>query len=75
MCLSVRACRQSQAQDETDQRALLQMTRQRVAWTHLEDSLLMLCRVASHFLNRKVLIHTLTLALANGNYELSLHII
>ncbi|ROJ26351.1 General transcription factor 3C polypeptide 1 [Anabarilius grahami] len=50
----VRACRQSQAQDETDQRALLQMTRQRVAWTHLEDSLLMLCRVASHFLNRKL---------------------
>lgn len=54
MCVSVRACRQSQAQDETDQRALLQMTRQRVAWTHMEDSLLMLCRVASHFLNRKV---------------------
>ncbi|KAK9981877.1 hypothetical protein ABG768_001400 [Culter alburnus] len=50
----VRASRQSQAQDETDQRALLQMTRQRVAWTHLEDSLLMLCRVASHFLNRKL---------------------
>ncbi|KAG1960129.1 general transcription factor 3C polypeptide 1 [Pimephales promelas] len=50
----VRASRQSQAQDETDQRALLQMTRQRVAWTHMEDSLLMLCRVASHFLNRKL---------------------
>ncbi|XP_043108861.1 general transcription factor 3C polypeptide 1 [Puntigrus tetrazona] len=51
-----RACpsRQSQAQDETDRRALLQMTRQRVTWTHLEDSLLMLCRVASHFLNRKL---------------------
>ncbi|XP_077094311.1 general transcription factor 3C polypeptide 1 isoform X3 [Siphateles boraxobius] len=50
----VRVRRQSQAQDETDQRALLQMTRQRVAWTHMEDSLLMLCRVASHFLNRKL---------------------
>ncbi|XP_067296540.1 general transcription factor 3C polypeptide 1 isoform X3 [Pseudorasbora parva] len=50
----VRASRQSQAQDETDQRALLKMTRQRVAWTHMEDSLLMLCRVASHFLNRKL---------------------
>nr|XP_021333887.1 general transcription factor 3C polypeptide 1-like [Danio rerio] len=30
------------------------MTRQRVAWTHTEDSLLMLCRVASNFLNRKL---------------------
>ncbi|KTG36858.1 hypothetical protein cypCar_00009457 [Cyprinus carpio] len=50
----VRPSRQSQAQDETDRRALLQMTRQRVTWTHMEDSLLMLCRVASHFLNRKL---------------------
>lgn len=50
----VRLSRQSQAQDETDRRALLQMTRQRVTWTHMEDSLLMLCRVASHFLNRKL---------------------
>lgn len=50
----VRVQRQRQAQDETDQRALLHMTRQRVAWTHTEDSLLMLCRVASNFLNRKL---------------------
>ncbi|XP_026121047.1 general transcription factor 3C polypeptide 1 [Carassius auratus] len=50
----VRASRRSQAQDETDRHALLQMTRQRVTWTHMEDSLLMLCRVASHFLNRKL---------------------
>ncbi|KAK2909570.1 hypothetical protein Q8A67_005407 [Cirrhinus molitorella] len=50
----VRPSRQSQAQDETDRHALLQMTRQRVTWTHMEDSLLMLCRVASHFLNRKL---------------------
>ncbi|KAL7845111.1 hypothetical protein AOLI_G00233030 [Acnodon oligacanthus] len=41
-------------QDETDRKALLRMTRQRVTWTHLEDSILMLCRVASHFLNRKI---------------------
>uniref|UniRef100_A0AAR2KJI1 B-block binding subunit of TFIIIC domain-containing protein n=1 Tax=Pygocentrus nattereri TaxID=42514 RepID=A0AAR2KJI1_PYGNA len=40
--------------DETDRKALLRMTRQRVTWTHLEDSILMLCRVASHFLNRKI---------------------
>ncbi|XP_051560417.1 general transcription factor 3C polypeptide 1-like isoform X3 [Myxocyprinus asiaticus] len=46
--------RPSQMQDETDRKALLQMTKQRVTWTHLEDSLLMLCRVTSHFLNRKL---------------------
>ncbi|XP_060715992.1 general transcription factor 3C polypeptide 1-like [Tachysurus vachellii] len=40
--------------DETDRKALMKMTRQRVMWTHLEDSILMLCRVASHFLNRKI---------------------
>ncbi|MCJ8750442.1 hypothetical protein PDJAM_G00265930, partial [Pangasius djambal] len=45
--------RQSMCHDETDRRALMRMTRQRVMWTHLEDSILMLCRVASHFLNRK----------------------
>uniref|UniRef100_A0A8C2F3I2 General transcription factor IIIC subunit 1 n=1 Tax=Cyprinus carpio TaxID=7962 RepID=A0A8C2F3I2_CYPCA len=39
---ALRPSRQSQAQDETDRRALLQMTRQRVTWTHMEDSLLML---------------------------------
>ncbi|KAI1896177.1 hypothetical protein AGOR_G00092120 [Albula goreensis] len=39
--------------DEADQIALKRMTRQRVSWTLQEDSLLMLCRVASHFLNRK----------------------
>ncbi|KAG9262891.1 general transcription factor 3C polypeptide 1 [Astyanax mexicanus] len=41
-------------QDETDRNALMRMTRQRVTWSHLEDSILMLCRVASHFLNRKI---------------------
>ncbi|XP_051982502.1 general transcription factor 3C polypeptide 1-like isoform X3 [Xyrauchen texanus] len=46
--------RQCQMQDETDRKALLLMTKQRVTWTHLEDSLLMLCRVTSHFLNRKL---------------------
>ncbi|XP_051993132.1 general transcription factor 3C polypeptide 1 isoform X3 [Xyrauchen texanus] len=46
--------RPSQMQDETDRKALLQMTKQRVTWTHLEDSLLMLCKVTSHFLNRKL---------------------
>ncbi|XP_075755286.1 general transcription factor 3C polypeptide 1 isoform X1 [Pelodiscus sinensis] len=40
--------------DETDQSALLRMTRLRVTWTVQEDSLLMLCRIASNVLNTKV---------------------
>ncbi|XP_071427563.1 general transcription factor 3C polypeptide 1 isoform X1 [Pithys albifrons albifrons] len=40
--------------DEADQSALLRMTRLRVTWTAQEDSLLMLCRIASHVLNAKV---------------------
>ncbi|XP_030636150.1 general transcription factor 3C polypeptide 1 [Chanos chanos] len=40
--------------DEVDRRALLKMTKQRVHWTQQEDSLLMLCRVASHILNHKI---------------------
>ncbi|XP_053333038.1 general transcription factor 3C polypeptide 1-like isoform X1 [Clarias gariepinus] len=46
--------RQRVCHDETDRKAMMRMTRQRVLWTHLEDSILMLCRVASHFLNRKI---------------------
>ncbi|NXK90061.1 TF3C1 factor, partial [Formicarius rufipectus] len=40
--------------DEADQSALLRMTRLRVTWSVREDSLLMLCRIASHVLNAKV---------------------
>ncbi|XP_071617469.1 general transcription factor 3C polypeptide 1 isoform X2 [Heliangelus exortis] len=40
--------------DEADQSALQRMTRLRVTWTVQEDSLLMLCRIASHVLNAKV---------------------
>ncbi|XP_062389121.1 general transcription factor 3C polypeptide 1 [Sardina pilchardus] len=40
--------------DKTDRDALQRMTRKRVAWCQQEDSLLMLCRVACHFLNRKI---------------------
>ncbi|XP_053936724.1 general transcription factor 3C polypeptide 1 isoform X2 [Cuculus canorus] len=40
--------------DEADQSALRRMTRLRVTWTVQEDSLLMLCRIASHVLNAKV---------------------
>ncbi|XP_015265433.1 PREDICTED: general transcription factor 3C polypeptide 1 [Gekko japonicus] len=40
--------------DEADQNALLRMTRLRVTWTVPEDSLLILCRIASNVLNAKV---------------------
>ncbi|XP_053550449.1 general transcription factor 3C polypeptide 1 isoform X2 [Bombina bombina] len=40
--------------DEADQSALQRMTRLRVAWTAQEDGLLVLCRIASNILNKKV---------------------
>ncbi|XP_061455573.1 general transcription factor 3C polypeptide 1 [Rhineura floridana] len=40
--------------DEADQSALQRMTRLRVTWTVQEDSLLILCRIASNVLNAKV---------------------
>ncbi|XP_061626547.1 general transcription factor 3C polypeptide 1 isoform X1 [Phyllopteryx taeniolatus] len=42
------------AHDEADHQALKKMTRQRVIWAVQEDSLLMLCGVASHLLNSKL---------------------
>ncbi|KAM3864620.1 general transcription factor 3C polypeptide 1 [Diretmus argenteus] len=42
------------AHDEADHRALKRMTRQRVTWSIPEDSLMMLCSVASHLLNSKI---------------------
>lgn len=42
------------AHDERDHEALKQMTRQRVYWTVQEDSLMMLCSVASDLLNSKL---------------------
>uniref|UniRef100_A0A667WWP0 Ral transcription factor IIIC subunit 1 n=1 Tax=Myripristis murdjan TaxID=586833 RepID=A0A667WWP0_9TELE len=42
------------AHDEADHRALTRMTRQRVYWSLQEDSLMMLCSVASHLLNSKL---------------------
>lgn len=46
--------KQTRVHDEADHRALKMMTRQRVNWSVQEDSLMMLCRVASHLLNSKV---------------------
>uniref|UniRef100_H3CS41 Uncharacterized protein n=1 Tax=Tetraodon nigroviridis TaxID=99883 RepID=H3CS41_TETNG len=48
------AKKRTPAHDEADHRALKMMTRQRVNWSVQEDSLIMLCRVASHLLNSKV---------------------
>ncbi|XP_070771379.1 general transcription factor 3C polypeptide 1 [Enoplosus armatus] len=42
------------AHDEADHKALKMMTRQRVYWSIQEDSLMMLCSVASHLLNSKI---------------------
>uniref|UniRef100_A0A671TTZ8 Ral transcription factor IIIC subunit 1 n=1 Tax=Sparus aurata TaxID=8175 RepID=A0A671TTZ8_SPAAU len=42
------------AHDEADHKALKMMTRQRVYWSIQEDSLMMLCSVASHLLNNKL---------------------
>ncbi|XP_068582952.1 general transcription factor 3C polypeptide 1 [Cebidichthys violaceus] len=42
------------AHDEADHRALKMMTRQRVYWSLQEDSLMMLCSVATHLLNSKL---------------------
>ncbi|XP_053328074.1 general transcription factor 3C polypeptide 1 isoform X2 [Spea bombifrons] len=46
--------RKNRYHDEADQSALQRMTRLRVAWTSQEDGLLMLCRIASNILNKKV---------------------
>uniref|UniRef100_A0A8B9J4B0 General transcription factor IIIC subunit 1 n=1 Tax=Astyanax mexicanus TaxID=7994 RepID=A0A8B9J4B0_ASTMX len=54
LCAVASVRKRTPCQDETDRNALMRMTRQRVTWSHLEDSILMLCRVASHFLNRKI---------------------
>ncbi|KFO88541.1 General transcription factor 3C polypeptide 1, partial [Buceros rhinoceros silvestris] len=51
---SVEKSKKLRYHDEADQSALQRMTRLRVAWTVQEDSLLMLCRIASHVLNAKV---------------------
>ena len=42
------------AHDEADHQALKMMTKQRVIWSVQEDSLMMLCSVASYLLNSKV---------------------
>lgn len=45
------------AHDEADHKALKMMTKRRVHWSVQEDSVIMLCSVASHVLNSKVQIH------------------
>ncbi|XP_071360613.1 general transcription factor 3C polypeptide 1 [Trachinotus anak] len=48
------AKKRTPAHDEADHQALKMMTRQRVYWSVQEDSLMMLCSVASHLLNSKL---------------------
>uniref|UniRef100_A0A8B9MTW1 General transcription factor IIIC subunit 1 n=1 Tax=Accipiter nisus TaxID=211598 RepID=A0A8B9MTW1_9AVES len=58
---SVEKSKRLRYHDEADQSALQRMTRLRVTWTVQEDSLLMLCRIASHVLNAKEFILVLTI--------------
>ncbi|XP_054912510.1 general transcription factor 3C polypeptide 1 [Poeciliopsis prolifica] len=46
--------KRSRAHDATDHQALKRMTRHRVYWSVQEDSVMMLCSVASHLLNSKI---------------------
>ncbi|XP_049576540.1 general transcription factor 3C polypeptide 1 isoform X1 [Syngnathus scovelli] len=63
------------AHDEADHRALKKMTRRRVIWAVQEDSLLMLCAVASHLLNSKLrrtfVAHCLVRDLLQGEFQIS----
>ncbi|CAJ1053996.1 general transcription factor 3C polypeptide 1 [Xyrichtys novacula] len=63
------------AHDEADHRALRMMTRQRVLWTVQEDSLMMLCSVASHLLNSKLkrpfIPHCVVRDLLHSEFEIS----
>ncbi|XP_035993309.1 general transcription factor 3C polypeptide 1 [Fundulus heteroclitus] len=47
--------KRSQAHDAKDHQALKRMTRRRVYWSVQEDSVLMLCSVALHLLNSKLI--------------------
>lgn len=58
VCVIEEPKKRSPAHDEADHRALKRMTRQRVNWSLQEDSLMMLCSVASHLLNSKVRTNT-----------------
>ncbi|KAM4751478.1 general transcription factor 3C polypeptide 1 [Anableps anableps] len=46
--------KRTRAHDATDHQALKRMTRHRVFWSVQEDSVMMLCSVASHLLNSKL---------------------
>ncbi|XP_029367452.1 general transcription factor 3C polypeptide 1 [Echeneis naucrates] len=64
------------AHDEADHRALKMMTRQRVYWSVQEDSLMMLCSVASHLLNSKLkrpfIPHCVVRDLLHAEFEISM---
>ncbi|KAM9857030.1 general transcription factor 3C polypeptide 1 [Aulostomus maculatus] len=64
------------AHDEVDHQALKMMTRRRVNWSLQEDSLMMLCSVASHLLNSKLkrpfVAHCVVRDLLQAEFEISL---
>ncbi|CAG5928749.1 unnamed protein product [Menidia menidia] len=63
------------AHDEADHRALKMMTKQRVCWSVQEDSLMMLCSIASYMLNSKLprpfIPHCVVRDLLHAEYEIS----
>nr|XP_020499344.1 LOW QUALITY PROTEIN: general transcription factor 3C polypeptide 1 [Labrus bergylta] len=63
------------AHDEADHRALKMMTRQRVLWSVQEDSLMMLCSVASQLFNSKLkrpfVAHCVVRDLLHTEFEMS----
>ncbi|KAK2918687.1 general transcription factor 3C polypeptide 1 [Channa argus] len=64
------------AHDEADHQALKMMTRQRVYWSVQEDSLMMLCCVASHLLNGKLkrpfVAHCVVRDLLHAEFDISI---
>lgn len=64
------------AHDAADHQALKMMTRQRVYWSVQEDSLMMLCNVASHLLNSKLkrpfIPHCVVRDLLHAEFEISI---
>ncbi|KAK2817334.1 hypothetical protein Q5P01_025525 [Channa striata] len=63
------------AHDDADHQALKMMTRQRVYWSVQEDSLMMLCSVASHLLNSKLkrpfIAHCVVRDLLHAEFDIS----
>uniref|UniRef100_A0A3Q1G3K9 General transcription factor IIIC subunit 1 n=1 Tax=Acanthochromis polyacanthus TaxID=80966 RepID=A0A3Q1G3K9_9TELE len=68
--------KRSGAHDEADHKALKRMTKQRVYWSIQEDSLMMLCSVASHLFNSKLkrpfVAHCVVRDMLHAEFEISM---